>query len=81
MANLTLVIADDVLKRARKRAIDEGTSVNAVVREHLDRYASRDAEARAAMKRLVALARSSSGRSSGPWTRDEIHEDRGSPRG
>ncbi len=33
MANLTIVIEGDTLKRARMRALEEGTSVNAVVRD------------------------------------------------
>ena len=34
--NLTIVIDDEILKRARIRAIQENTSVNAVVRDYLD---------------------------------------------
>ena len=34
--NLTIVIDDEILKRARIRAIQENTSVNAVVRGYLD---------------------------------------------
>lgn len=33
--NLTLAVDDDTLKRARIRALQENTSVNAVVREYL----------------------------------------------
>lgn len=40
MANLTLAIDANVLKRARRRALDEVTSVNAVVREYLSNYAA-----------------------------------------
>ena len=32
MANLTISIGDDALKKARLRAVAEGTSVNAVLR-------------------------------------------------
>lgn len=39
MANLTVVVNDEVLRRARQRAIDEGVSISAVLREHLRRYA------------------------------------------
>lgn len=76
MANLTVTIDDDLLKRARLRAIEQGTSVNAVVREHLEAYAGRDA-AREAMSRFVELAANASS-GSGPggrrWTRDELHD-------
>ena len=37
--NLTVVVDEDTLKRARIRAIQENTSVNAVVREFLAAYA------------------------------------------
>ncbi len=39
MANLTLTIDDDVLRRPRIRALERDTSVNAVVREFLASYA------------------------------------------
>lgn len=39
MANLTIVVDDTVLRRARQQAIDDGTSVSAEVRAFLHRYA------------------------------------------
>ena len=42
MANLTLMIDDDLLRRARIRALERGTSVNALVRDYLRRFAGRD---------------------------------------
>ena len=81
MANLTIAIEDDVLKKARLRAVEQGTSVNAVVREFLREYtgsASRQAEAG---RRLIELAHTS-GAEVGPitWTRDEIHDRQASRR-
>ena len=38
MVNLTLAVDHDLLHRARVRAAEEGTSVNAVVRELLSAY-------------------------------------------
>ena len=71
--NLTIVVDDDILKRARIRAIQENTSVNAVVREYLTAYAGADrAEA---CERLLALSRSCKPRrGGGAWTRVELHE-------
>jgi len=40
MANLTLAVDDDLLRRARVRAAEQGTSVNAVVRDLLIAYAA-----------------------------------------
>jgi len=44
MANLTLTIDEDALRRARIRALEHGTSVNAVVREFLESYAGSERE-------------------------------------
>jgi hypothetical protein len=76
--NLTIVVDDEVLRRARIRALEQGTSVNAVLREFLESYAgaATEVEARA---RLAALARrspASSGEGGRRWTRDEVYEQR-----
>jgi hypothetical protein len=47
MANLTVTIDAGILARARARALERGTSVNAVVREHLEAYAGESPAARA----------------------------------
>jgi len=36
VANLTLTIDEDLLRRARIRALEQGTSVNARVRKYLE---------------------------------------------
>ena len=64
MGNLTLAIDEDILRRARVRAADQGTSVNAVVRELLGGYAAID-RTTSARRRLVALSVSSSSGSGG----------------
>lgn len=77
MGNLTVVIDDNLLKRARMRALDQGTSVNAVVREQLERYAGDDDAIRHAMKAFLTIAQNADA-GSGPggrsWTRDELHD-------
>ncbi len=75
MANLTVTIEDEVLRKARIRALEQGTSVNALLRDYLRAYASE--EAKSAMQDLVALARkarSASGKGGRTWTRDDLHE-------
>ncbi|MBK7549683.1 MAG: hypothetical protein IPI20_18560 [Rhodoferax sp.] len=42
MANLTISLDEAVIRKARIRAIQEGTSVSAKVREFLTRYAISD---------------------------------------
>ena len=39
MTNLTITVDEQTLKRARMRALEEDTSVNAVLREYLEAYA------------------------------------------
>ena len=70
MANLTITIDDEVLKRARLRATEQGTSVNAVVREYLEQYAGSRSAQEQALVRLLALSKqASSKRGRRTWTR------------
>jgi plasmid stability protein len=76
MANLTITIDDEVLKRARSRALEQGTSVNALLRAYLEAFANpRELHAaRAQLAHLARNAQSGSGPGGRRWTRDEIHE-------
>ena len=77
MANLTITIDDEVLHRARLRAMEQHTSVNALLRDYLDAFAAAGAtwdQATDAILRLSSQARS--GRGDRRWTRDELHERR-----
>lgn len=56
MASLTIVIESDTLKRARMRALEEGTSVNAVVRDYLADYAGMKAQEDETIKDLLRLS-------------------------
>ena len=40
MSNITLSIDDEIIKQARLRAVQDGTSLSAKMREFLQRYAS-----------------------------------------
>jgi len=74
MANLTISLDDDLLRRARVRAARLGTSVNAVLREFMESWAGETGERRRAIASL--LKRSSKARSARrgrTWTRDELH--------
>jgi hypothetical protein len=76
MANLTITVDKELLKRARIKAIEEGTSVNAVLRDHLERYVG-IGTTEAALSAFAELANSSTA-SSGPsgrtWSREELHD-------
>ena len=76
--NLTITIDDDLLRRARIRALEQGTSVNRILREFLESYAGADEETRA-RGRLVAMARGlgDEGLPGGRrWTRESLYDDR-----
>lgn len=46
MANLTIAIDDELLRRARIKAVSEGTSVNEVCRQAIEQYARTAATSR-----------------------------------
>ena len=76
MANMTIAVDKELLKRARVKAIEEGTSVNAVLREYLERYvgAPTTEAALAAFADLASLSTASSGSIGRTWSRDELHD-------
>jgi hypothetical protein len=75
MANLTITVDDEVLMRARLRATEQGTSVNAVVRDYLEQYAgTRSAQEQALTKLLALSEQTRSKRGRRKWTREELHE-------
>jgi plasmid stability protein len=40
MTNLTVTVPEEILKRARQRALQQGISVNALLRDYLSQFAS-----------------------------------------
>lgn len=83
MANLTISVDDEVLKRARIRALEQGTSVNAILAERLQAFAGERESQTQATESLIALARQRRGAAEQPraarrggrrWSRDELHE-------
>ncbi|MDU5965169.1 MAG: hypothetical protein E6Z01_08735 [Actinomyces sp.] len=79
MANLTITVDEETLRRARIRAIQEGTSVNHYLAQQLSEYA-RDKELeerrRQAIEDFIELARQNPGHSGGRgWTREELYEN------
>ena len=80
MANLTITVDEETLKRARIRAVERGESVNQYLADRLREYADDDGERarrQDAAERFVALSRELGGTSQGlGWTRDELYADR-----
>ena len=76
MPNITLSIEDEIVKKVRKIAVDQDTTLTAMVRDYLRSVARRgDAEAENGVARLDRTFERFS-RPMGPrtWTRDELHE-------
>jgi predicted HicB family RNase H-like nuclease len=78
MANLTISIDPETLKRARMRALQENTSVNALLRDFLVEYANLEKlqqERRQALQELLEIAQSHSiDRGERSWNREELYE-------
>jgi hypothetical protein len=76
MANLTITIDPDTLRRARMRALERHESVNAYLAEMLRHYADGDSVQADVMAQLARLADSTSAGADArgrEWTRDELH--------
>jgi hypothetical protein len=75
MANLTITLDDEILHRARLRALEQETSVNSLLREYLEAYAAAGTVWDQATDAILRLSeRAQSGRGGRRWTRDELHE-------
>ncbi len=78
MANLTIAVDERVLKRARIKALEQGTSVNAVLRSFLEQYVLEVDARRRAVREILALSRTSrAARGDRRWSRDELHDRTG----
>lgn len=74
MANLTITVDDQVLKRARLRALTKDTSVNALLRDFLTSYAGESRARMEALEDLLKLSGEAKSRRGGrTWSRDELH--------
>jgi plasmid stability protein len=76
VASLTLAIDDELLKRARIRALEQDTSVNSLVRDYLKEFATGGAQPAgiAAFLELAESIRAGSGPDGRTWTRDELYD-------
>jgi hypothetical protein len=76
MANLTVTVDEQVLRRARIRALEQGTSVNALVSDYLARFAGTGTTERALVEFLEIAERShaSSGPQGRTWRREDLYD-------
>ncbi len=76
MANLTITVDERVLRRARIKALEQGTSVNSLVSEYLTRFAGMGTTEKALTEFLEIAKRSHAG--SGPegrtWRREDLYD-------
>ncbi|MBW8878678.1 MAG: hypothetical protein JF614_27280 [Acidobacteria bacterium] len=74
MRNLTLAIEDEVLEAARRLALEHGTTLNQLVRDHLADLVARESRRRAAAERLKRAMREELVEV-GPrtWTREDLY--------
>jgi post-segregation antitoxin (ccd killing protein) len=77
VANLTISVDPEILRRARIRALERGESVNSYLAEALRRYAGPDLDRqKEALARVDAIADNAGvGSPSGgrAWNRDDLH--------
>jgi plasmid stability protein len=75
MANLTISVDDELLREARVRAVQDGTSVNRLLREHLERYVRGPLGSSQATDEILKLAQDAKARRGGRrFSRDDLHE-------
>lgn len=77
MTNLTVKVDEETLKRARIRALERGTSVNALLRAFLEEYTGIREQRREAgddFLRLTEEYEASSGSGGRSWSRDGLYE-------
>ncbi|SDR46060.1 hypothetical protein SAMN05519103_03437 [Rhizobiales bacterium GAS113] len=76
MKNITLAVDEDVLDKVRKYAVSRDTTVNAIVREHLEQIAKNDDRLKQVVAELRRLSENSTAEL-GPgykWNREDCYE-------
>jgi len=77
MANLTVTVDDEVLKRARIRALELGTSVNRLLADYLSAFApAGQGEVVRSILQLSDELEAGSGERGRTWSREELYVDR-----
>jgi predicted transcriptional regulator len=75
VANITLKIDEELLKKARRLALRRKTTINAIVRKGIEEFVSSDLSRETAAKGLESFFRETKARvGEKTWTRDELHE-------
>ncbi len=74
--NITLAIDEDLLKKARKIAIDKNTTLTHLIRNYLHQLIERETRSKDEITAELSELFENSGASVGEksWTRDDLHE-------
>jgi len=75
MKNITLSVDEKVLAAVRRYAAEQGSSINALVREFLTgihQYQDRAGKARSQLRQMSRRSKARIG--AARWTRDELHD-------
>ena len=70
---ITLSIDDRVVAKARRIAAVRGTSLNQLIRDYLENQ-TRQSDSQDVLEELDAMWSEGTGRSHGPWARDELYD-------
>ncbi len=73
MPNLTLAISEELLKKARRYAAEQNTSVNRLIRAHLEELVEKQNRLDEAADELLKLSETYSG-SMESWSRNNLYE-------
>lgn len=77
MAEVRIIVDEETLEHARVRAGQEGTAVDAVLREYLEEYAGSRREEIEAARRIVEDVRRGDPDPGGrKWKREDAYEER-----
>jgi len=76
MKNVTIALDETTLRDARRIAAERSTSLNALIRDFLERLTRRESRARGARRRIAELCRDSHAEvGESHWTRDACFLD------
>jgi metal-responsive CopG/Arc/MetJ family transcriptional regulator len=76
MSNITISIDEQLLKKAKKIAIDKDTSFSGLIRAYIEDLVNREEKLRDLLIEELDMLFETSTAETGPkrWTRDDLHE-------
>ncbi len=75
MTNFTITLDEEDLKQARIAAVQQGTSLNAIIRNFIKEFVSRNQRYQQTTDRILKKTECSTFSSSGcKWTREDLYE-------